>query len=395
MLSYEQALQTLLAAATPVVGRETVDLLAAAGRVLASPIRASLDVPPADNSAMDGYALRVEDVAPGALLEVSQRIPAGSAPVALRPGTAARIFTGAPIPLGANAVVMQEKCIAEGEAVRVEHAPGVGENIRRAGEDIASGSVVLSAGTRLGAAHLGLLASIGVAQVEVFARLRIAVFFTGDELVTPGAPLRSGQIYNSNRYVLHGLLGALGCVVTDLGIVPDDLGATRSALREAAAGHDLVLTCGGVSVGEEDHVKAAVITEGALETWKIAIKPGKPFALGRVGETPFIGLPGNPVSSYATFLMLARPYIRRRQGETEVLPQAVQARADFSWPKAGGLREFLRVRRNQAGGLELFPKQGSGVLSSCAWADGLVSNPPGQIIQPGDLVSYIPLGDGL
>ncbi|MDP5241256.1 molybdopterin molybdotransferase MoeA [Uliginosibacterium sp. 31-16] len=395
MLSYEHALETLLAAAQPPVRRESLTTHLALGRVLAVPVCATLNVPPADNSAMDGYALRLDDVKAGSVLAISQRIPAGSSPQPLRPGTVARIFTGAPIPAGADAVVMQEKCVADDADVRIEHAPKSGENIRRAGEDIAIGAEVLPAGTRLGAAHMGLLASIGVAQVEVFVPLRVAVFFTGDELVMPGAPLGPGQIYNSNRYVLHGLLGALGCAVTDLGIIPDDLAATRAALRAAAADHDLVLTCGGVSVGEEDHVKAAVQAEGALDTWKVAIKPGKPFALGRVADTPFIGLPGNPVSSFATFLMLAQPYIRRRQGEAEVLPRPLAVRADFAWPKAGPVREFLRVRCNAAGGLDLYPKQGSGVLSSCAWADGFVSNPPGQVIQPGDTVAFIPFGGAL
>lgn len=390
MLSYEQALDILIASARPVEGREKVDLVSATGRVLAQPVRSAIDVPPADNSAMDGYALRVADIVAGRILPVSQRVPAGSVPQLLAAGSVARIFTGAPIPPGADAVVMQERCEVAGDGVRVMASPHAGENIRRAGEDIAAGSELLPAGTRLSAAHLGLLASIGVARVEVFARLRVAVFFTGDELVMPGQALAAGQIFNSNRYVLHGLLGELGCVVSDLGNVPDELEATRAALRLAAQGNDLVLTCGGVSVGEEDHVKAALMSEGELQTWKIAIKPGKPFALGRVGDTPFIGLPGNPVSAYATFMMLARAWLRRRQGEQEVAPRTLTARADFAWPKASPLREFLRVRRNATGGLELFPKQGSGVLSSCAWADGLVSNPPGQTIQPGELVQYIP-----
>lgn len=390
MLSYEQALDILIASARPVEGREKVDLVSATGRVLAQPVRSAIDVPPADNSAMDGYALRVADIVAGRILPVSQRVPAGSVPQLLAAGSVARIFTGAPIPPGADAVVMQERCEVAGDGVRVMASPHAGENIRRAGEDIAAGSELLPAGTRLSAAHLGLLASIGVARVEVFARLRVAVFFTGDELVMPGQALAAGQIFNSNRYVLHGLLGELGCVVSDLGNVPDELEATRAALRLAAQGNDLVLTCGGVSVGEEDHVKAALMSEGELQTWKIAIKPGKPFALGRVGDTPFIGLPGNPVSAYATFMMLVHAWLRRRQGEQEVAPRTLTARADFAWPKASPLREFLRVRRNATGGLELFPKQGSGVLSSCAWADGLVSNPPGQTIQPGELVQYIP-----
>ena len=392
MLSYEQALDALLEAASPVSGVERIDLLQARGRVLATPIFSAMNVPPADNSAMDGYALRCADLLAGSPLPVSQRIPAGSSPLPLQPGTAARIFTGAPIPTGADTVVMQEKCEVLDDLVRIGHAPRSGENIRRAGEDIALGAEVIPAGVRLNAAHLGLLASIGVAQVEVCRLMQVAVFFTGDELVTPGLPLGPGQIYNSNRYVLNALLSELGCVVSDLGIIPDDLAATRAALRQAAQGHDLVMTCGGVSVGEEDHVKAAVMTEGALDTWKIAIKPGKPFALGRIGDTPFIGLPGNPVSSLVTFQMLARVYVRRCQGETGVQAQTMPMRADFAWPKAAPVREFLRVRVNPAGGLDLYPKQGSGVLSSCAWADGLVSNPAGQLIQPGDQVAYIPFG---
>lgn len=397
MLSYEEALQTLLDDASRLAaGRhvpESLDPALALGRVLAAPVVSDIDVPPADNSAMDGYAIRIADLVAGTALPVSQRVPAGSVPAPLAEGTAARIFTGAPIPPGADCVVMQELCEPEGEGVHIRHHPKAGENIRRAGEDIARGAGILPAGTRLAAAHLGLIASIGIARVELMPRLRVAVFFTGDELVMPGTPLAAGQIYNSNRYVLLGLLGRLGCSITDLGNVPDDLQATREALREAARGHDLVMTCGGVSVGEEDHVKAALEAEGRLQTWKIAIKPGKPFALGRVGDAAFIGLPGNPVSSFATFRMLAEPYVRRLQGETEVLPQPLQVRADFSWPRATPLREFLRVRRNASGGLDLFPKQGSGVLSSCAWADGLVSNPPGQVVQPGDLVSYIPFND--
>lgn len=390
MLSYEDALEKLLATAVPTARRETVDTLAAAGRVLATPLMSAIAVPPADNSAMDGYALRAADLAPDAPLPVSQRVPAGSVPAPLEAGSAARIFTGAPIPPGADVVVMQELCVAEGEQVRIRHTPKPGENIRRAGEDIATGSCVIETGTRLTPAHAGLAASVGAATLEVFAQLKLAVFFTGDELVQPGIALAPGQIYNSNRYVLRSLLESLGCVVTDLGIIPDDLAATRAALREAAAGHDLVMSCGGVSVGEEDHVKAALSAEGELDTWRIAIKPGKPFALGRIGNTPFIGLPGNPVSSYITFRMLAQPYLRRCQGEASVLEQGFMIRADFDWPRPSQFREFLRARSNADGGLALFPRQGSGVLTSCAWADGVVSNPPGQLIQRGDLVRFIP-----
>lgn len=394
MLSYEEALARMLARAQPVARRERVDTLAATGRVLAEALIAPVNVPPADNSAMDGYLLRAQDVpSAGTRLPVSQRIPAGSQPQPLQPGTAARIFTGAVIPPGGDAVVMQERCEAEGEHVRVNVQPAAGDNIRRAGEDIARGAEVLAPGLRLRAAHAGLVASLGIPTLEVFARLRVAVFFTGDELIMPGEPLRDGAIYNSNRYVLHGLLAEQGCVVSDLGTVPDDLQITRDTLRRAAEGHDLILTCGGVSVGEEDHVKAALQAEGELDAWKVNIKPGKPLAMGRVGSTPFVGLPGNPVSSFATFHVLVKPYLRRLQGMTDVMPRPLRLRADFAVGKRDPRRDFLRVRRNAAGGLDLFPKQGSGVLTSCAWGDGFVSNPPDTAIQLGDLVDYLPFED--
>jgi molybdopterin molybdotransferase len=390
MLSFEEARNALLAAARPTRKTECVALLQATGRVLAQDVIATLDVPPADNSAMDGYAFRLSElVASDAALPVSQRIPAGAPPAPLAVGTAARIFTGAQIPPGADVVVMQERCKVEGDMVRPEFVPAAGENIRRAGEDIRKGSQVLAAGTLLRAQELGLIASLGVATVEVFRRLRVAVFFTGDELRMPGEPLAVGQIYNSNRFVLHGLLGEMGCEVNDLGIVADDMAATRAALVEAAKA-DIVLTCGGVSVGEEDHVKAAVEAEGALQSWRVAIRPGKPLAFGRIGETPFVGLPGNPVSSFMTFQMLVRPYLRRMQGLTMDLPAAFSMRADFAWKKSVPVREFLRVRRNAAGGLDLFPNQGSGVLTSCSWADGVVENPPQTLIAPGDFVRYLP-----
>lgn len=283
--------------------------------------------------------------------------------------------------------------MAQADSVIINHLPVSGENIRRAGEDVKAHAEVLTAGTLLRAQDIGLAASVGVAHLKVFAPLRVAVFFTGDELMMPGESLRPGAIYNSNRYVLNGLLTRLGCIVTDLGIVADDLDATRAALREAAQRNDAVITCGGVSVGEEDHVKAAVQAEGVLDTWQIAIKPGKPLAFGKVGEAAFIGLPGNPVSSFVTFLTLVKPYIRSCQGVAYWYAQRVNMRADFAWTKADTRREFLRVRRNASGGLDLFPRQGSGVLTSCVWADGLVDNPPGTSIAPGDMVSYRPFED--
>lgn len=396
LLSFDEALQKLLAAARPVAEVEAVDTVAAAGRTLARTQASGITVPPLDNSAMDGYAVRLADIAtPGIRLPVAQRIPAGSVGTPLQPGTAARIFTGAPVPEGADAVVMQELCEHAGEGVvQINHVPHAGENIRRAGEDIRSGAEILAAGTRLAPQDIGLAASVGLATLPVFRRLRVAVFFTGDELSMPGEPLKPGGIYNSNRFSLRGLLAALGCEVHDLGIVRDTLEATRAALREAAAA-DVIITSGGVSVGEEDHVKGAVQAEGALDLWKIAIKPGKPLAFGKVSprETAFIGLPGNPVSTFVTFLMLVRPFLLACQGARVTAPRGLMMRADFDWPKPDRRREFLRVRINAAGGLDLFPNQSSGVLTSCAWADGLVDNPPAQAVARGELVRFLPFSE--
>ncbi len=405
MLDYEDALARLLAGARIATDTEAVPTQAAAGRVLAAGLRSAIDVPPLDNTSMDGYAVRCADVtAAGTTLAVAQRIPAGSVGHTLAPGTAARIFTGAPLPAGADAVVMQELCAPDGDAVTVNHVPHPGEWIRRRGEDIAVGREVLAAGTRLTAAHVGVAASVGAAQLTVFRRLRVALFSTGDELAMPGEPLKPGGIYNSNRYTLRALLEGLGCVVDDLGIVPDTREATRAALRAAAAGNDLILTSGGVSVGEEDHVKPAVEAEGALDLWKIAIKPGKPLAFGRVGgnlgagdtagkgAAAFIGLPGNPVSSFVTFVMLVRPFILKCQGATELRPRARGLQADFDF-KGDPRREFLRARINDTGGLDLFPNQSSGVLTSCTWADGLIDNPPRRAIVSGDTVRFLPFSE--
>lgn len=395
MLSRREALDFLLDAARAVDGVENVPTLEANGRVLAEDVLSTLDVPSADNTQMDGYAVRAADCAGGsATLRVAQRIPAGSVGQPLEPGTAARIFTGALIPLGADAVVMQEQCEAVGDSVTVRHTPREGEWIRRTGEDIVAGSVILPAGTRLRGQELGLAASVGLAKLPVRRRLRVAVFFTGDELAMPGEPLAPGAIYNSNRFTLRGLLENFGCEVRDFGIVPDSLEATRATLREAAQGHDLIITSGGVSVGEEDHIKPAVEAEGRLNMWQIAIKPGKPLAFGQVGEAFFLGLPGNPVSSFVTFLLFVRPFLLRLQGVSgPVEPGGYMLRADFNWTKADRRNEFLRVRINSAGGLDLFPNQGSGVLTSTVWGDGLVDNPPGNPIAAGDLVRFIPFAE--
>ena len=404
LLSFDEALNALLAVAHPVSEVESVPTQEATGRVLAKDVVSSIFVPPLDNSSMDGYAVRCADVTEsGASLTVAQRIPAGSVGHTLAAGTAARIFTGAPVPQGADAVVMQEVCSVSGDTVTIAHVPRPGEWIRRKGEDIAEGQIVLSAGTLLGPAEIGVAASVGAASLPVFRCYRVALFSTGDELSMPGEVLKPGGIYNSNRYTLKSLLEGLGCVVSDMGIVPDQLDATRAALRVAAAGNDLILTSGGVSVGEEDYVKPAVEAEGQLGLWKVAIKPGKPLAFGSVNRTlkvgtggtaAFIGLPGNPVSSFVTFVMLVRPFILKAQGRgisgmSSILPRAIRLRADFAC-MGDARREFLRARVNERGGLELFANQSSGVLTSCAWADGLVDNPPGQAITPGDSVSFLP-----
>ncbi|MFZ1608129.1 MAG: gephyrin-like molybdotransferase Glp [Rhodoferax sp.] len=404
LLPLDDALIQLMAYATPLDATESVAVGEADGRVLAQDVVSELHVPPLDNSAMDGYALRCADAtAPGVTLGISQRIPAGANAQPLLVGTAARIFTGAPVPAGADAVIMQEDCtalpVADGGLgqVQVNSLPKAGQNIRRAGEDVARSDVVLSRGQRLGPAELGLAASIGMAALKVARRPRVALFSTGNELVMPGAvapqDMPPGAIYNSNRYFLIALLRRLGCVVTDLGIVPDHRDATIQALRQAAKGHDLILTSGGVSVGEEDHIKPAVQSLGTMDLWQIAIKPGKPFAYGRIGDAHFMGLPGNPVASFVTFLVLVRPFLLRLQGVNRVAMKAIAAQANFTWARPDKRREFLRVRRNADGGLELFSNQSSGVLTSAVWGDGLIDNPPGCAIAPGDTVRFVPFSE--
>ena len=397
MLSLEKALTRLLAAVAPLPASEhqTLATSDALGRVLQTAVRSTLDVPPADNTAMDGYAMRTADVSSvGTRLPVSQQIRAGVVGQPLQAGTAARIFTGAQVPAGADAVVMQEQCEAVGAAVQVNVVPVKGQWIRRRGEDVRHGDVVLAAGTRLTPQALGLAATVGAATLHVARRPRVALFSTGDELAMPGETLKPGAIYNSNRFTLRAAIQAMGCDCTDLGIVPDRLDATRSTLRRAAQGNDLIVTSGGVSVGEEDHVRPAVQAEGRIEMWQIAIKPGKPLAFGAVDRPDgsaacIVGLPGNPVSSFITFLLIVRPLLLRLQGARTLHPVRTKWRADFDWPRPDKRREFLRVRRNEAGGLDLFANQSSGVISSAVWADGIVDTPAGQPIASGDLVDFI------
>ncbi|MGD2118031.1 MAG: molybdopterin molybdotransferase MoeA [Chromatiales bacterium] len=394
----DEALEFLLTHAKAVGETETLPCQQALGRVLAEPVKSCVNVPPWNNSAMDGYAIRFADVAEGQRLPVSQRIPAGSNGTPLQSGTAARIFTGAPIPAGADTVVMQEHCEADGDFVVINQLPKDGANVRMAGEDVQLDEVVLQPGTRLQPQHLGLAASVGVAELTVYRRLRVALFSSGDELVMPGESLQAGQIYNSNQFTLSGLLEALDCDVINLGIVEDTFDATCDALAKAAESADLVLASGGVSVGEEDHVKPAVEKLGSLALWKIAIRPGKPLAFGHIGDTPFIGAPGNPVSLFVTFSVFARPFIKKMQGmSTDSKPLVLHAKANFEWTRPDKRREYARARYyiNEHGEplLETYPSRSSGVLSSVTWANGLAVIEAGQIIERGDLVNFIPFSD--
>jgi molybdopterin molybdotransferase len=394
LLNVDEALERLLEGVHPIAETEMVPTLAATGRVLAAAQRSAMNVPPMDNSAMDGYAVRTADVPrPQTRLKVIQRIPAGSTGKPLAPGTAARIFTGAAIPAGADAIVMQELCVPEGDAVVLKKVPAPGEWIRLTGSDIRAGGEVLPSGIRLRPQDIGLAASVGIASLPVFRLLRLGLFFTGDELAMPGDPLPPGRIYNSNRFTLNGLARIFGCETRDYGIVADSLDATREMLRRAAAECDVIVTSGGVSVGEADFVKPAVEAEGELLMWKIAMKPGRPLAFGRVGGAAFLGLPGNPVSSFVTFLLFVRPFLLKTQGITDVQPHGITARADFDWLDPDPRREYLRVKWNASGGLDLYPTQDSAVLMSTAWADGLVDNPAGHPIRAGDMVKFIPYSE--
>ena len=394
LVVYDEAIRLLLQQARPVRETEHVALGDAPGRVLATEVTSPLDVPPLDNSAMDGYAVRAGEIEPGKHMPVSQRIPAGTVGQPLKTGTCARIFTGAPVPPGADAVIMQEHATDHANhAVSFESVPRPGDNIRSAGEDIRRGDTILESGDRIEPQHLGLAASVGLAELEVFRRLKVATFFTGNEIVEPGKPLGEGEIYNSNQYHLNALIQKFGCEVVNLGIVEDRLDTTRATILEAARSADLVVTSGGVSVGEEDHVRIAIEELGTISMWRLKIKPGKPLVLGHVEGTPIIGLPGNPVSAFVTCLLFVRPFLLRMQGLKEVTPSSYPVMADFDWTRPGIRREFLRARvRNEKGEAvaEIHPRQGSGVLSSTCWANGLVVIPEETQVERGDRVQFIP-----
>ncbi|WP_404940975.1 gephyrin-like molybdotransferase Glp [Pseudomonas danubii] len=395
LMPVEQALARLLAMAeaAPIVERERLPLAATEGRVLAEALVSSLDLPPWPNSAMDGYALRVEDWK-GEPLPVSQRIFAGQSPEPLQPGTCARIFTGAPVPAGADCVEMQENTqVQDDQRVRFTEPLKAGQNIRPQGQETTIGEQVLAAGTRLGPIEQGLAASLGCAELEVLRRVRVAVLSTGDELVEPGRPLGPGQIYNSNRVLLCSWLKRLGCEVLDAGILPDDLPATRQRLAELGD-VDLILSTGGVSVGEADFLGIALREAGELALWKLAIKPGKPLTFGHFRGVPVIGLPGNPASTLVTFALLARPYLLRRQGVQQVQPLSFQVPAGFVWPRPGNRREYLRGRLENGRAI-IYRNQSSGVLRSAAWAEGLVEVLEGRTLEEGDVVNFIPLSEVL
>ncbi len=403
LIPIDEALTLLLDKATVTAKTEILPLNKALGRILAQDLSSAIMVPPSDNSAMDGYAIRTADLSADTqtLLPVSQRIPAGMMGTALKPGTAARIFTGAPIPPGADAVVMQEVCTLierENDQTHVQINASVlpGQNIRKAGEDINTGDTILHSGTTLKPQDIGLAASVGIANIKVYKRLRVGIFFTGDELREPGETLGPGQIYNSNRYTLRGMLEKLGCEIVDLGIVEDTLQATKAALTEAASKTDMVMSSGGVSVGEEDYVRIALEQLGQLDLWRINVKPGKPLAFGQIttanGNIPFLGMPGNPVSVFATFCIFARPFILHKQGASETRANSFMVPADFTWHKPGKRHEYVRTRIEH-GKLKLFPHQGSGVLTSTSWANGLALIPANSTVNKGDPLTFIPFSE--
>jgi molybdopterin molybdotransferase len=402
LLSVEEALARIEARVVPVVDSEIVPLREAAGRILARDLVATMNLPPHANSAVDGYAVALADLSPDCetVLAVGGRAAAGH-PLdrALRRGEAIRIFTGAPMPEGADTVLMQEDCVATDGRVRLKPGIKKGANRRHAGEDIALGETALSAGRRLGPADLGLAAALGGHKLPVFRRLRVALLSTGDEVREPGTMLPPGAIYDANRFMLAALLSGLGCVVSDLGIRPDREAALADTLAAASAGHDLIVTSGGVSTGEEDHVKGAIERLGALHFWRLAIKPGRPVALGRVGAVPLIGLPGNPVAVVVTFAVLARPLILKLAGAATAPPRLFPVRAGFAYRKKSGRREYLRARLEREGHHLVavkYARDGAGILSSIVQSEGLVIlDEATSDLAAGAIVDFLPFAEVL
>jgi molybdopterin molybdotransferase len=396
LLAYHEAIEQLTSSVEALGNVVDKPLLQTQAAVLAESIESGIDVPGCAMSSMDGYAINTADLAASGetSLPLSQRIAAGTAGAPLATGTAARIFTGAPIPDGADAVIMQEQVDADDHEIRFDSRPTSGNNIRPAGNDIQRGTIILQKGCRLRAQDIGLAASVGLQTLPVYEPLKVGMFFTGDELVEPGQKLGAGKIYDSNRYTLHGLLESMGCEIIDLGLVGDTLAATSEAMVRASTQADLVVTTGGVSVGEEDHVRIAIEQLGELRLWRLAIKPGKPLAYGQINETAFIGLPGNPVSVFATFCLFVCPVIQIMQGRTWHEPIALSVNADFDWPKPDSRREFLRARlaldANGQTVAQIYPNQDSGVLTSTVWADGFVEIAENQTVQAGEPVNYLP-----
>ena len=397
LMAVDDAVALIAARIPPVAGTETVDLASADGRVLAQDIVAAVPLPPFDNSAVDGYAVRWSDLATSGptILPVAGRVAAGAAAAAAMARTAVRIFTGAPMPAGTDTVFMQEDVTREGDSVTLPNGLEAGANRRLAGEDTPAGRTVLAAGRVLAPQDIALCAAVGLATLTVRRHLRVAVLSTGDEIVSPGQPLPPAALYDSNRFALQALLGRMGVVVTDLGILPDNRAAVSAALAGAASGHDLIVTSGGVSTGEEDHVRAAVEATGALTFWRLAIKPGRPVAMGVVAGTPFVGLPGNPVAVFVTFAHVVRPLVAALAGATQARPLALPVIADFAYRKKEGRREYVRVSlvRGEDGAVRAtkHPRDGAGVITSLTETDGLVELPePVTAVAPGDVVGFLP-----
>ena len=401
LLSADEALEFLLDASTATEKKESVSLDNSLSRILASDIHSTINVPGFDNSAMDGYAIALNDnqlLQKNLSFDIVDRIPAGSTGNELNKGCAARIFTGAPIPKGANTVIMQEECEVseDGAQITITRVIKLNENIRPTGNDILENDVILSSGKQIQPQDISLASSVGVGELTVYKKIKVGVFFTGDELVEPGIPLSSGQIYNSNRYALVALLEQVGCEVINLGNIEDKFSATCDALESLESQCDLIMTTGGVSVGEEDHVKPAVESLGEINLWKIRMKPGKPLAYGKVKQTPFIGLPGNPVSSFVTFCIFSLPFIKKMQGNNNYQSKIIKVKANFECKRAKPRREYARARIDYSESTpvaNLYPKQGSDVMSSIVWADGLVEIPENKTVELGELLNYYPLSE--